>query len=95
MDERECRWLEGEILYLRFDDFDKGIAEWVEQSLKQSVQAKGLIVDLRWNPGGLKNELDQMAGIVSTGKQRYRYRRHPENRPFYMSILQHVTPRPR
>lgn len=60
VDERECRWLEGEILYLRFDDFDKGIAEWVEQSLKQSVQAKGLIVDLRWNPGGLKNELDQM-----------------------------------
>ena len=51
-----------EILYLRVTSFDKKVVEGVENELKKSINKnKGVILDLRNNPGGL---LDQAVGLV-------------------------------
>jgi len=50
------------ILYLRVTSFDKKVVEGVEKELAKAVNKhKGIILDLRNNPGGL---LDQAVGLV-------------------------------
>lgn len=50
------------ILYLRVTSFDKKVVEGVEKELKKaSNKGKGIVLDLRNNPGGL---LDQAVGLV-------------------------------
>ncbi len=50
------------ILYVRVTSFDKKVVEGVAKALKQhEATAKGIILDLRNNPGGL---LDQAVGLV-------------------------------
>ena len=54
--------IENNILYLRVTSFDKKVVEGVEKELKKSANKdKGIILDLRNNPGGL---LDQAVGLV-------------------------------
>jgi len=51
-----------DILYLRVTSFDKKVVEGVEKELSKAVNKnKGIILDLRNNPGGL---LDQAVGLV-------------------------------
>lgn len=51
-----------DILYLRVTSFDKKVTEGVAKELKKHMQHdKGIILDLRNNPGGL---LDQAVGLV-------------------------------
>jgi len=53
-----------EILYLRVTSFDKKVVEDVAKEIKKrKAQTKGIILDLRNNPGGL---LDQAVGLVDT-----------------------------
>jgi len=50
------------ILYIRVTSFDKKVVEGVTKALKKNeAHAKGIILDLRNNPGGL---LDQAVGLV-------------------------------
>ena len=50
------------ILYIRATSFDKKVAEGVSKAIKQhEAMTKGIILDLRNNPGGL---LDQSVGLV-------------------------------
>jgi carboxyl-terminal processing protease len=49
------------ILYVRVVSFDKHVVEDVEKALKKQKNLKGVILDLRNNPGGL---LDQAVGLV-------------------------------
>ena len=54
--------IDKEILYLRVTSFDKKVVEGIASELKkQSNKNKGIILDLRNNPGGL---LDQAVGLV-------------------------------
>ncbi len=62
--QRESRVLESQILYLRFDFFEKGIAQWVSEELELHPQAEALIFDVRWNPGGYKSELTQIFNFI-------------------------------
>ena len=49
--------LEGEnILYLRISSFDTKVATELEKAIKENKDAKGIILDLRNNPGGLLNQ---------------------------------------
>ena len=49
--------LEGEnILYLRISSFDTKVATELEKAIKENKDAKGFILDLRNNPGGLLNQ---------------------------------------
>lgn len=48
----EQRSLEDGLLYLRFDRFDRETLSWLSQQLKSHRQSRGLILDLRQNPGG-------------------------------------------
>ncbi len=50
-----------DILYLRVTSFDKKVVSSIKKALKENKYAKGIIFDLRNNPGGL---LDQAVGLV-------------------------------
>lgn len=54
---REGKWLttkvlEGGVVYLRFDGFDREARRWLSEQLKAHRDAPAIIVDLRQNPGG-------------------------------------------
>jgi len=50
-----------DILYLRVTSFDKKVVEGMKEAIRSHPERKGLILDLRNNPGGL---LDQAIGVV-------------------------------
>jgi carboxyl-terminal processing protease len=50
-----------DVLYVRVTNFDKKVAPDVKKALKQHTYEKGIILDLRNNPGGL---LDQAVDLV-------------------------------
>jgi carboxyl-terminal processing protease len=47
-----ARELEGGFVYLRFDEFDGPDRRWLSRELKKHVNAPGVVIDLRRNPGG-------------------------------------------
>lgn len=49
---RVARELEGGFVYLRFDEFDATDRRWLSAELKKHRAAPGVVLDLRWNPGG-------------------------------------------
>ncbi|MBL8722689.1 MAG: hypothetical protein JNK49_01515 [Planctomycetes bacterium] len=51
--EFEARWLDGAVLYVRFTPCFVPLQERFEQALAAHRDAKGVILDLRDNPGGL------------------------------------------
>lgn len=53
--------VDNDILYVRVVSFDKKVVADVRKALVENPSAKGLIIDLRNNPGGL---LDQAVGMV-------------------------------
>ncbi len=52
--------INNNILYLRITNFDKKVVRDVKKYLKKNKNIKGIIIDLRNNPGGL---LDQAVGL--------------------------------
>jgi carboxyl-terminal processing protease len=55
------RKIGNDILYVRIVSFDKKVVQDIKKALADNPSAKGLILDLRNNPGGL---LDQAVGTV-------------------------------
>jgi carboxyl-terminal processing protease len=53
--------IDGDILYIGVSSFDKKVVDGVKKALKDNPKTKGIILDLRNNPGGL---LDQAVGLV-------------------------------
>ncbi len=51
----------GDILYIQVTSFDQKVVNDVKKVLKMNPKAKGIILDLRNNPGGL---LDQAVGLT-------------------------------
>ena len=51
----------GEILYLKITSFDAKVVDEVKKAIRKHPSAKGYILDLRNNPGGL---LDQAVGLL-------------------------------
>jgi len=49
---RIARELDGGAVYPRFDEFDATDRRWLGAELKKHRQAPGVVIDLRWNPGG-------------------------------------------
>ncbi len=52
---------DSNVLYIRITSFDKKVVDGVKKALKSHPHAKGIILDLRNNPGGL---LNQAVGLV-------------------------------
>ncbi len=68
----EAKMLEGDIAYVSFASFDENVTEKfneVYKNLLKNKKAKGLILDLRNNPGGLLSvAVDVADAILPTGK---------------------------
>jgi carboxyl-terminal processing protease len=45
-----------DILYLRVTSFDKKVVKGITKAIKENKKAKGIVLDLRNNPGGLLNQ---------------------------------------
>ena len=56
-----AKTIDDNVLYLHISSFDQKVVEEVNKAIKTHPTAKGLILDLRNNPGGL---LDQAVGLV-------------------------------
>jgi carboxyl-terminal processing protease len=50
-----------DILYLRITSFDQKVVQGMQEAIKENPQTKGIVLDLRNNPGGL---LNQAIGVV-------------------------------
>ncbi|MEY3002581.1 MAG: hypothetical protein RLZZ428_956 [Pseudomonadota bacterium] len=55
------RTIDDTLLYLHITSFDQKVVKSVKKALKEHADAKGIILDLRNNPGGL---LDQAVGLT-------------------------------
>jgi len=56
-----AKTIEDKILYVHVTSFDQKVVEGVQKAMKEHPKAKGMVLDLRNNPGGL---LDQAVGLV-------------------------------
>ena len=56
-----AKQISGDILYIQVTSFDQKVIDDVKKVLKKYPKSKGIILDLRNNPGGL---LDQAVGLV-------------------------------
>ncbi|OYY54848.1 MAG: peptidase S41 [Sulfurovum sp. 28-43-6] len=56
-----AKTIDNNILYIHVTSFDQKVVEGVKKALKEHKDAKGIILDLRNNPGGL---LDQAVDLV-------------------------------
>ncbi len=61
----EGRLLDGGIAYLRISDFKKNTASEIEETLDTYMAEgmKSVILDLRWNPGGLLSSATEVADV--------------------------------
>jgi carboxyl-terminal processing protease len=61
----EGRMLKGGIGYLRVSDFKKNTADEIEQKLDEFMKQgmKSLVLDLRWNPGGLLSSATEVSDV--------------------------------
>ncbi|MFT7879155.1 MAG: S41 family peptidase [Sulfurimonas sp.] len=53
--------IENNLLYLHITSFDQKVVDGVKEAIKEHNNTKGIVLDLRNNPGGL---LDQAVGLV-------------------------------
>jgi len=56
-----AKTIEEKILYIHVTSFDQKVVKGVEKAMKENKKTKGIILDLRNNPGGL---LDQAVDLV-------------------------------
>lgn len=55
------RVIDGDLLYIQVTSFDQNVVKEVKKALTKYSKAKGIVLDLRSNPGGL---LDQAVGLT-------------------------------
>ena len=55
--------IDDSILYIRITNFDKKVARDVKKFLKENKKAKGIIIDLRNNPGGLLDQAVKLSDL--------------------------------
>ncbi len=64
----KAKMLDGNVAYVRLSAFNEKSAEEMAQALKEVQNAKGIILDLRGNPGGLLNSaIDIGSMFISSG----------------------------
>jgi hypothetical protein len=70
--------IEGEnLLYLRISSFDTKVTNDLEKAIKENKDVKGIVLDLRNNPGGL---LNQAIGVVDRSRRRAGCARNGDDR---------------
>ena len=87
-----AKMIENEnILYLRITNFDKNVVDMASKELKKYPNVKGVILDLRNNPGGLLNQAIGLTnlfvdkGVIVSQKGRIssenqEYKANPKNK---------------
>jgi carboxyl-terminal processing protease len=62
--EFESKRLEGEIGYIRFNVFVTPLMDRIRAAIRSMLDARGIIIDLRGNPGGLGGMAPGIAGVL-------------------------------
>ena len=65
---REAR-REGEVAVVRLTSFEPGMGSWFRRAVAEQRTARGLVVDLRGNPGGQMTELTVALEALFPGRQ--------------------------
>jgi C-terminal processing protease CtpA/Prc len=63
---RRAAMIDGGILLLTLNQFDPGDDRWLARSIADAPGLRGVILDLRGNPGGRDDVLDKVAGLFTT-----------------------------
>lgn len=66
--ERVSNILDGSILYLKFNSFDKDTGKWAKRKITGNPSAKAVIIDLRGNQGGWIDEVKETLSIFFPAK---------------------------
>jgi carboxyl-terminal processing protease len=66
--EQQVKVLANNVVYLRFDRFNRATAEWVNSQISQNLTASGLVLDLRYNPGGALAALTTSLRLILEGE---------------------------
>ncbi|MCA1592482.1 MAG: hypothetical protein LC754_07495 [Acidobacteria bacterium] len=64
--EFETKRLPGEVGYLRFSTFTPQLSERICGALKSMSDARGIVIDLRGNPGGVMGMASGVTGLLTT-----------------------------
>ncbi|MDQ3820052.1 MAG: S41 family peptidase [Acidobacteriota bacterium] len=64
----ESKMLEGNIAYIKFDVFAGDLLDKFQAAMREMKGARGLIIDLRGNPGGVGNLSTAIASLLSSGE---------------------------
>lgn len=61
--QRDSKIINGKILYLKFNSFDKGIGKWTKSKLTENSSTEAVIIDLRNNTGGWVDEVKETLSL--------------------------------
>jgi len=76
----KTKTIDGDLLYIRILSFDAKVSKGVKEALKAHPKAKGVILDLRNNPGGLLNQaIDTLDLFIDNGVLVSQKGRHKED----------------
>lgn len=81
--------LDNGVGYIRLSQFNENTASELRSALAEQEKAgiKGLIIDLRWNPGGLLDQaVDTVNEFIGSGKLVVETKGRKENRPLYTRL---------
>ncbi|MFN0085604.1 MAG: S41 family peptidase [Blastocatellia bacterium] len=68
---RESRWIDKELAYLRFGQFEDDVDRWLAGELARYHDARAVILDLRGNTGGWLHLTEKCLGQFFAGKVAY------------------------
>ena len=66
---RRAVMLDGNILLLALNQFDPGDDRWIARSIAEAPGLRGVVLDLRGNPGGRDDVLDKVAGLFTPRRE--------------------------
>jgi len=72
---RDARFVAPDVLVISFDQFERGVSDWVDKQLKAAPAGTRVVLDLRNNRGGLLTEAnDVLSCFLPSGSDWLRHR---------------------
>lgn len=88
----EARWAAPGVLVLTFDEFDRGVAGWIDKELDRAPPGTRLILDVRSNRGGLVAEARAVLACFVPKGSTWAISRSRNAAPYEMKVSGGCTP---